>query len=350
MFSGKYTCDVNINSTYQMKSTGWINMKFPMNEINQFINIYNENQSEKLAHIYNVPFIIDDKDLTSFSKRIEIGGIFQTECKSVESSSPISFIWIHLKDSSKGIKTIKFIQHDGTKIFINENQFSSTFLSINSIFKNPSFQGLLSIYSIDIDDDGDYVCIASNVFGRSFSRKHSLIVSGNLDIEIKPILSYTDLQSRSVVLNWDVLNDRFSHFIVYYRRVNHFDEMLDIEDYKQLLVHSQSIDYRFTFRVREEISDNQLILFGLFKMIDLIPFTKYEFRIQGFIGIIPSIYSNSIAIETLEAIPDKIDNLHGYRWNETSVFIHWTPPNATNGPNFVREISFTGLVYMYKLF
>ncbi len=72
-------------------------------------------------------------------------------------------------------------------------------------------------------------------------------------------------------------------------------------------------------------------------MIDLIPFTKYEFQIKGFIGITPSIYSNSIIIETLETIPDKIDNLHGYRWNETSVVIHWTPPNATNGPNFVRE-------------
>ncbi len=103
-------------------------MKFPMNEINQFINVYNENQSEKLAHIYNVPFIIDDNDLTSLSKRIEIDGIFQTECKSVDSSSPIDFIWIHLKNSSTGIKTIQFIQHDGEKIFIQENQFSSMFV------------------------------------------------------------------------------------------------------------------------------------------------------------------------------------------------------------------------------
>jgi hypothetical protein len=70
-------------------------------------------------------------------------------------------------------------------------------------------------------------------------------------------------------------------------------------------------------------------------MIDLIPFTKYEFRLKGFIGSTPSFYSNPIFIETLETIPDKIENLHGYIWNETSVFIHWTPPNSTNGPNFV---------------
>jgi hypothetical protein len=96
-------------------------MKFPTNE----------NLSEKLAHIYNVPFIIDDNNLTSYGKRIETGGIFQIECKSIESSSPIDFIWIHLNNSSKGMKTARFIQHDGEKFFIQENQFSSTCLPIN---------------------------------------------------------------------------------------------------------------------------------------------------------------------------------------------------------------------------
>ena len=118
MFSGKYTCHVNINSTYFVKSSGWVDTKFPLNEIDQ---------SEKLARIYNVPFIIDDKDnLTSLGKRMETGGIFQIECKSIESSSPIDFIWIHLNNSSKGMKTVRFIQHDGEKFFIQENQFSST--------------------------------------------------------------------------------------------------------------------------------------------------------------------------------------------------------------------------------
>jgi hypothetical protein len=60
--------------------------------------------------------------------------------------------------------------------------------------------------------------------------------------------------------------------------------------------------------------------------------------LKGFIGSTPSMYSNPIFIETLETIPDKIENLHGYVWNETSVVIHWTPTNSANGPNFVREI------------
>jgi len=75
-------------------------------------------------------------------------------------------------------------------------------------------------------------------------------------------------------------------------------------------------------------------------MIDLIPFTKYEFRVKAFIGAAPSNYSNSIIIKTLETVPQKIEHLHGYVWNETSVVIYWSPPNATNGPNFVREIKF----------
>ncbi len=40
--------------------------------------------------------------------------------------------------------------------------------------------GFLSIYSVDSFDDGDYICIASNAFGRSFSSKRSLIVSGKI--------------------------------------------------------------------------------------------------------------------------------------------------------------------------
>jgi len=91
--------------------------------------IFNENQLGKLANYYNVPFIFDENDLTSFGKRIEIGGIFHTECKSVESSYPINFLWIHLKNKSKRIKTIKFIQHDKNKIIIKENNYSSMFIS-----------------------------------------------------------------------------------------------------------------------------------------------------------------------------------------------------------------------------
>jgi hypothetical protein len=74
-------------------------------------------------------------------------------------------------------------------------------------------------------------------------------------------------------------------------------------------------------------------------MINLIPFTRYEFRLQSCIGA--TIYSNPIFIETLETVPEKIENLHGYIWNETSVVIHWTSPNSTNGPHFVRAIEMT---------
>lgn len=73
-------------------------------------------------------------------------------------------------------------------------------------------------------------------------------------------------------------------------------------------------------------------------MMDLIPYTKYEFRLKGFIGATPSAYSDAIILKTLETVPEKIDNLHGYVWNSTSVVVHWTPPNSTNGPHFVRSL------------
>lgn len=39
--------------------------------------------------------------------------------------------------------------------------------------------GSLLIHPVELADDGDYVCIASNHFGRSFSSRRSLIVTGN---------------------------------------------------------------------------------------------------------------------------------------------------------------------------
>lgn len=74
--------------------------------------------------------------------------------------------------------------------------------------------------------------------------------------------------------------------------------------------------------------------------MDLVPYTNYEFRLKGFIGATPSAYSNSVIVKTLETIPGKIENLHGYVWNDTAVIVHWTPPNSTNGPNFVRNCLF----------
>lgn len=41
-----------------------------------------------------------------------------------------------------------------------------------------NLQGSLSIHPVELADDGDYVCIASNARGRSYSSVRSLIVSG----------------------------------------------------------------------------------------------------------------------------------------------------------------------------
>ncbi len=91
-----------------------------------------------------------------------------------------------------------------------------------------------------------------------------------IDTPIKPILSYSDVQSRSVVLHWRVLDrgyDRSNHFIIYYRRLNNFDEnlneqdeMMNMEDYKQILVDPRSIDDTFTYRVRQRKLNNRCVL------------------------------------------------------------------------------------------
>jgi hypothetical protein len=83
------------------------------------------------------------------------------------------------------------------------------------------------------------------------------------------LLSYSDLQSRSVLLSWRVSNgryDRFNHFIIYYRRLQDFNdnnkqsnEMMNIEDYKQVLVDPRTTHYSFTFRVKTK--EINLVLF-----------------------------------------------------------------------------------------
>ncbi|CAF1023620.1 unnamed protein product [Adineta steineri] len=410
MFIGQYTCHININSTYEVNSIAWIDVKLPSYDKNandEYIEMYNESELGKLANYHNVPFILDENDLTSFGKRVQIGGIFHTKCISTETSYPISFTWIQLKSALKGIKTMRFIHNDEYKIKIINKKYSSS----------------LYIYSVDFFDHGDYICIASNVLGRSFSSIRSLIVSermvlphihGNLlnnsyfdlqhsdtktltciadgypnpdvawirvsdsislarsqsyailkfinemhgvnkymcearnkhgftvifisviipDINIQPVLDYTDVQSRNVNLIWHILNEntnRYNHFIVYYRTLNYFheninehEEIINIENYKQILVDLYTKDLKFAFRV-----------------VNLIPFTNYEFRVKGFNGVVASNYSNPIFIKTLESLPQKIENLHGYVWNKTSVYVHWTPPNSTNGPNFYYILYYT---------
>ena len=95
-----------------------------------------------------------------------------------------------------------------------------------------------------------------------------------LDNQSKPILSYSDLQSRSILLSWRVSNgryDRFNHFIIYYRRLNNFDENpsdrnqpIHIDDYKQVLVDPRTNQYSFTFRVNLFESPLQRFCFFLF--------------------------------------------------------------------------------------
>ncbi len=49
-------------------------------------------------------------------------------------------------------------------------------------------------------------------------------------------------------------NERFNYFIIYYRRLNNFNEendMINIQDYKQVLVEPKIRDNGFIFRVKQ---------------------------------------------------------------------------------------------------
>ncbi|CAF1353532.1 unnamed protein product [Adineta ricciae] len=410
LFNGKYTCHIHVNSTYEINSTAWVDVKLPSSDVNEdeeSTAVFNENDAIQLAKDYDVPFIIDDNDVTSFGKRTQINGIFHTTCRSIESSHPISFLWLQLKHTSKGIKTIRLLHDDGHRVRIRNTNSSSS----------------LSIYSVGFFDQSDYVCIAFNILGRSYSSKRSLIVSermvlphihdnlvnnsnfhvqhyekislnctadghpspdvvwtrvsdslplvqGHLlaslqvasemhgltqymceaknkhgltrifinvivpDVHIQPVLNYDQLQSRSVLLNWYVPNerdDRFNHYIVYYRALNHFDididehdELIDMQNYQQIFIDPSQTNYNLTYRVT-----------------DLIPYTNYEFRLKAFTGAVPSNYSNPVFIKTRESLPEKVDKLHGYIWNRTSVVVHWSPASSTNGPDFYYILYYT---------
>lgn len=133
MYIGKYSCHVNINSTYELTSSGYVDVKLPLNDLeenDESMSLYNEKELGKLATKYDVPFILDENDITSFGKRIQIGGSFFTKCQSVQSSQPVQFLWIHLKNSSdmeqtEKIKTIRFIENDDIRIKIQETKYSS---------------------------------------------------------------------------------------------------------------------------------------------------------------------------------------------------------------------------------
>jgi len=75
-----------------------------------------------------------------------------------------------------------------------------------------------------------------------------------IDTQLKPILSYNHIQSRSVILQWEIsgkhLHD-FDYFLIYYRRVNHFqiDDWFSRNDYQQIVIHPRFVNKQFTYRV-----------------------------------------------------------------------------------------------------
>lgn len=74
-------------------------------------------------------------------------------------------------------------------------------------------------------------------------------------------------------------------------------------------------------------------------MDELVPFTYYEFRLKAFHGTTPSDYSNRVLVQTLETLPEKVEDLHGYMFNDSALVIHWTPPPSPHGLDFVREMT-----------
>ena len=94
----------------------------------------------------------------------------------------------------------------------------------------------------------------SLIFDENFYRFFSL------DLKEKPLLNFTQVQSRSVDLHWklsDSTADRsMNHFIIYYRRVNPNDldqdddknDSFNMEDYQRVLVEAT-----FSFQVTIEM-------------------------------------------------------------------------------------------------
>ncbi|CAF0867261.1 unnamed protein product [Didymodactylos carnosus] len=379
VYKGTYSCRINMNSTYELKSHGFIDIKQPLKDIDDnedVLTMFNENELSNLAMRHQVPFILDESDTASFGKRIQIDGTFHTKCESINSKNAIEFLWIHLKNRTISKENRLTTQQEETKIIRIVQPDRRVRIQSS---RNTSH---LYIYPVRDEDDGDYVCIASNKFGMSFSSIRPLIVTERMvlprirnlennshvemhednndvtklicigegypepqivwirvsdsihitsnrsravlelkseshglnkyvcqaknqhglaqifitvtipDATSKPTLSYTDLQAKSIVLRWRMSNDKYNRF-------NHFI------------------------------------------VVNLIPFTKYEFRVRGFTGPVPSSYSNPVVIQTSEAVPNKVEWINGYAYNSSAVVVYWKPINSTNGPNFRYIIHYT---------
>ncbi|CAF0801888.1 unnamed protein product [Didymodactylos carnosus] len=140
IYKGTYSCRINVNSTFELKSHGMIDVKQPLNDINDIYDtttMLNENELSKLAMRYQVPFILDESDAASFGKRVQIGtcslekvkikfvkvllilltdGTFHTKCESINSKHVTEFLWIHLKNRTISKENRLMIQQDKTKI------------------------------------------------------------------------------------------------------------------------------------------------------------------------------------------------------------------------------------------
>lgn len=130
MFMGKYTCRINVNSSYDLESTGWIDVKLPSHEYlsdeEPLSTAFDENELGQIAQSYQVPFILDEREMTSYGQRVELGSLFHSPCQSVASASPINFTWIYLQNKPKEkVKNMRFVQDDGKRILIETDSFSS---------------------------------------------------------------------------------------------------------------------------------------------------------------------------------------------------------------------------------
>lgn len=130
LFIGKYICEISLNKSFSLSSTGWIDVKFStknsFNEDQTIDSFSLENELSKMAQELHLPLIIDQRQDNPYGQRVEIGGTFHSECHSINSSEPIKFIWLHFTNASRTVR----ILHNGDdlqRVQFNEQEFSSEF-------------------------------------------------------------------------------------------------------------------------------------------------------------------------------------------------------------------------------
>lgn len=165
--------------------------------------------------------------------------------------------------------------------------FSSLLSASDSVLLARNFSRATLKFDHELHGVNTYICEAKNKHGltRIFmtvlipgvyrvcvlveNSLASLRRCSSVDNQTKPLLSFSEVQSRSVLLSWRVSNgrsDRFNHFIIYYRRLQNFDDThadvhgrIHEQDYKQLLVDPRTTQFSFTFRVTCENNSSRWI-------------------------------------------------------------------------------------------